>query len=124
MAPKINAPVEGFTGIVAGVTFADGVGETDNENALAYFERQGYGIGKADAKSVDTTPATPSKKWKVEDIEKWASEQDPAIDVSAGSTKDDKLALIEKALEERKAPPAPTGEPATPVDGAGAGSQE
>lgn len=44
MAPQIQTPVKGFNGIVAGVSFVDGVGETDDPAALAYFERQGYDI--------------------------------------------------------------------------------
>lgn len=44
MSPKIQTPVKGFTGTVAGVTFADGAGETEDSAALAYFARQGYEI--------------------------------------------------------------------------------
>ncbi|MHA3724326.1 hypothetical protein ACXR2T_10645 [Leucobacter sp. HY1910] len=39
---KVITPVAGFNGVVAGVTFTDGVGETDDPGALAYFGRQGY----------------------------------------------------------------------------------
>lgn len=48
----IQTPVKGFTGTVIGVDFKDGVGETDDEAALAYFERQGY----------DITPLAPGKE--------------------------------------------------------------
>lgn len=41
---KITTPTKGFNGRVAGVDFTDGEGETDNESAIAYFERQGYGV--------------------------------------------------------------------------------
>lgn len=44
MAPHIQTPVEGFTGVVAGVNFANGVGDTDDPAALEYFARQGYDI--------------------------------------------------------------------------------
>ncbi|HET7689328.1 MAG TPA: hypothetical protein VFK41_03050 [Nocardioidaceae bacterium] len=43
---KVYAPVEDFTGTVANVEFADGVGESDDANALNYFRRHGYGMGK------------------------------------------------------------------------------
>lgn len=46
---KVHAPVEGFTGEVAGVAFDDGVATVDKDiqaAALGYFERKGYGIGK------------------------------------------------------------------------------
>lgn len=42
---KVRTPVEGFTGSSAGVEFVDGVGETDDPNALDYFRRHGYGVG-------------------------------------------------------------------------------
>jgi hypothetical protein len=40
----IETPVEGFNGLVAGVRFVDGKGSTDDEGAIAYFERQGYKV--------------------------------------------------------------------------------
>lgn len=43
----ITTPVEGFTGHVAGVDFVKGEGSTDDENAISYFERHGYGVSKA-----------------------------------------------------------------------------
>lgn len=39
---RITAPVEGFTGIVVGVSFTNGVGETDDQNLINYFDRHGY----------------------------------------------------------------------------------
>lgn len=63
---KITAPVKGFKGRVAGVVFEDGKGETDNDNAIAYFRRKGYGIGNTKptgtgvtARSRDVVPADP-----------------------------------------------------------------
>lgn len=41
---RIQTPVEGFTGEVVGVFFVDGFGETEDENAIAYFIRQGFGL--------------------------------------------------------------------------------
>lgn len=50
----IHAPVANFTGKVAGVSFADGKGETSDTRALAYFRRHGYGIGTpADAETAE-----------------------------------------------------------------------
>lgn len=53
MAPAILTPVKGFTGTVAGVAFANGVGETENPAALAYFRRKGYIV------EAEESPATP-----------------------------------------------------------------
>lgn len=44
MSPKIETPVKGFNGVVAGVSFTNGEGSTEDSNALAYFERHGYKI--------------------------------------------------------------------------------
>nr|DAM30552.1 MAG TPA: hypothetical protein [Caudoviricetes sp.] len=41
---RIQTPVEGFTGEVVGVSFVDGFGETEDENAIAHFIRQGFGL--------------------------------------------------------------------------------
>lgn len=51
----VAAPDPGFTGTRAGVTFQDGRGEVDADNAsaLAYFARHGYAVDVA---------ATPSQK--------------------------------------------------------------
>lgn len=42
----VRTPVAGYTGDVVGVTFTDGVGETTDPAALAYFARQGYQVGE------------------------------------------------------------------------------
>lgn len=41
---KINTPVEGFDGIVVGVTFTKGAGETSDPAKIQYFERHGYTV--------------------------------------------------------------------------------
>ncbi|RLP68358.1 hypothetical protein D9V30_10235 [Mycetocola reblochoni] len=60
----VTAPVAGFTGSVAGVTFADGKAEGEiPQAALSYFERQGYTVEvkparkKADPKADEGKPA-------------------------------------------------------------------
>lgn len=44
---KVQSPVAGYDGIVAGVQFKDGCGEVDSETqveAFQYFKRKGYGL--------------------------------------------------------------------------------
>ncbi|MDF1603392.1 hypothetical protein [Nocardioides sp. YIM 152315] len=41
---KITAPDADYIGKRAGVAFIDGVGETDDVNAIAYFKRHGYKV--------------------------------------------------------------------------------
>ncbi len=52
----VTAPAPGFTGTRAGVSFRDGRGEVDADNAaaLAYFARHGYAL--------DAHPASTKKE--------------------------------------------------------------
>ena len=41
---KVYAPLKDYSGISASFTFVNGVGETDNENLLEWFEEKGYTV--------------------------------------------------------------------------------
>ncbi|WP_127447753.1 hypothetical protein [Veillonella sp. 3310] len=41
---KVYAPLQDYNGISASVEFVNGVGETDNENLLEWFEEKGYTV--------------------------------------------------------------------------------
>lgn len=60
---RVETPVAGFTGEVAGVHFVDGVAEVEGEAALAYFERHGYTITEqteaVDAEQTEAVDAAP-----------------------------------------------------------------
>ena len=43
---KVYAPNKNYTGISAGVTFVNGVGETDNKHVLEWFKSKGYSVGE------------------------------------------------------------------------------
>jgi len=92
MAKKtIETPVEGFTGLVAGVHFVDGKGSTDDEAAIAYFERQGYGVSGEPAKQPGNPDAKyplgdPSDKWKKAELLAYAT--DKKIDIGDAKTVD------------------------------------
>lgn len=53
---RIQTPVEGFTGEVVGVSFVDGFGETEDENAIAYFIRQGFGLDGSTPEGTEPEP--------------------------------------------------------------------
>ena len=55
---RIQTPVEGFTGEVVGVHFVDGFGETEDENAIAYFIRQGFGLDGSAPEGAEPEPET------------------------------------------------------------------
>jgi hypothetical protein len=80
---KIETPVEGFNGIVAGVQFTDGVGHTDDEAALGYFDRQGYTVSGVVEEAVerDYPLGDPSDKWTVKQLLAYA--KDRGINVAA-----------------------------------------
>lgn len=74
---QITTPVPGFTGEVAGVHFVDGVGETSDPRAIAYFTRRGYVLG--DIPQVE--PVAEEEPAEVEedaDSEEPVAEEEPA----------------------------------------------
>lgn len=91
----ITTPVEKFSGIVAGVHFADGKAETDDESAIQYFERQGYGVNRPAEKPDEQTPADSLSKLTGPKLKKYA--EDKGIDIGGATSKADILAAIEKA---------------------------
>ncbi|OZE88037.1 hypothetical protein CH304_00255 [Rhodococcus sp. 15-649-1-2] len=91
----ITAPVAEFNGVVAGVHFADGKAETDNEAALAYFERQGYGVDRPAADPVEQVPAGNLADFGVAKLREYAKAK--GIDLGDARRKEDVLVKIEKA---------------------------
>lgn len=90
MAKKtIKTPVEGFNGTVAGVRFEDGVGRTDDEAAIAYFERQGYEVAGDVSDDVEREYplGDPSDKWTVKQLTAYA--KDRQIDLGSAKSKDE-----------------------------------
>ena len=91
--PKVTTPVEGFTGVVVGVSFTDGVGETEQEGALAYFRRHGYQIGEPEEDGEVVIPeGKPGKQWNKAQLAAFAERE--GIDLGDASTKDDMLAAL------------------------------
>lgn len=88
---EIHTLVEGFTGISAGVQFTDGVGETDDVAALAYFRTAGYEVVEAKAK-VDIPDGEPSDSWTVAQLKAYAAEHD--VDLGDAKNKPDILAVL------------------------------
>ena len=112
MAKKtIKTPVEGFNGIVAGVQFIDGVGSTDDEGAIAYFERQGYevaGVVDEDVKR-DYPLGDPSDKWTKAELLAYADDRGIQLEADV-KTKDQIWAAIKPGGTPYKGVTTPEGQ--------------
>ena len=100
MAPKIETPVAGFTGVVAGVSFAAGVGETEDPAALAFFARRGYTIAAEEAGE----KLTPNQKLQAEAAELGLEAEGTVDEIKARIT--EHKANAEKTPADPETPPA------------------
>lgn len=92
MRYRITAPVAGFEGRSANVSFVDGVAEIDGETqgrSLAFFRRHGYGVAEIDGDDVT----------EVEEVQAPAD----GAPVSAGGENDPGRTSAEAAAESRAA---------------------
>ena len=71
---RIETPVKGFSGSVAGVTFTNGAGETDDPVALGYFRRRGYTVEELAAPPFPD--GDPVETWTVPQLVAWAAAHD------------------------------------------------
>ena len=124
---KVTTPVPGFSGRVAGVSFEDGVGETDDEAALAYFDRQGYGVdgvsvddAEDDEQEIEAEVPVFGNELENPPAPEGRDAADPRNDmVPVGGVKGDGTIVAGRAKGKRvsKTQPAPTPEPGSVVAG-------
>lgn len=89
---RVQIPEGDFTGVIVGVSFADGVAEDVPEGtALAYFRRHGYIVEEAEPKA-DYPDGEPTKDWKVDELKAWAKANDR--DLTGATTKPDIQAAL------------------------------
>ena len=81
---KITAKNKDYTGISASVPFAGGVGYTDNDHLIAWFQAHGY--------TVDASAETPVDMMPVAELRAYAEGKE--IDLGAATKKEDILAAI------------------------------
>jgi hypothetical protein len=86
---KIYSPNKQFTGVSATVAFANGVGETDEQHLIEWFEEKGYTV-----ESVEQNEK-PIEKWNKDELVVLATEMGIATD---NLNKADVLALIQEEL--------------------------
>ena len=66
MTVKIYAPNENYAGSSAGVTFVNGVGETDNPYLIDWFKERGY---RVDEEDIDSEEKSKKSKKQVVDMD-------------------------------------------------------
>lgn len=77
---RIVSPVEGYSGDgPAGVEFEDGVAETDNEGAIAYFRSAGYTVDDEAPAEPEPTPQVDAREAATE-VKVGAPLRDAAVD--------------------------------------------
>ena len=91
---KITSPVKGYTGTRVGIAFANGVAETDNASAIAYFRRHGYGIEMPEPETPPFPEGEPTEKWTADELKAYAAAKD--IDLGDAKKKADIVAALTK----------------------------
>lgn len=76
---KVYAPLKDYNGISASVTFINGVGETDNENLLEWFEEKGYTVER------DEKPKRAKKAKEVTEETSEGATEEVAEEVAEGN---------------------------------------
>lgn len=107
---KVTTPVKGYTGVVVGVDFKDGVGETDSIPALEYFERHGYTIETVEQ---PFPKGAPTKSWKVDELKAFAETH--GLDLGDAKTKDEILEALTPTQTDPASPIGPDGLPVLSV---------
>jgi len=86
MSKTIETPVPNFNGTVAGVRFVDGKATTDDESAIAYFERAGYKVAGEVQDERKYPEGDPSDKWTVAQLTAYATEN--TLDLGEAKSKE------------------------------------
>lgn len=92
---KIYAPNKKYTGASATVVFVNGVGETDDTDMLAWFERQGYTVERQDEGIPDIIPPKELRDMNVDELIAYAQER--GIDIGKATSLNGILEKIQEA---------------------------
>ncbi|OPG94101.1 hypothetical protein B2I21_33050 [Chryseobacterium mucoviscidosis] len=84
---KVFAPNKEYTGLSAGVAFANGVGETDTPHLLSWFKSKGYEVEKDPVDQPDDVPVLNLDPGDITGGKATDLPADPPEDKSAKSTK-------------------------------------
>lgn len=93
---KIEAPNKQYSGVSAGVTFVNGVGETDQPHLIEWFLEHGYSVEK----EIITILPGELEKMKKDELKQLAEKLGAVYETS--STNEQLISLIRVAYEEWK----------------------
>jgi hypothetical protein len=90
---KIYAPNKQYDGVSASVSFAKGVGETENPTLIAWFNGHGYTVEESE----QDPPQEPGKfdGWDADQLKAYAEEK--GIDLGKATTVDSMVKKIQDA---------------------------
>lgn len=94
---KILCPNKQYSGISASVTFVNGVGETENENLIAWFKAKGYKVEEADQDPEGSGEEVNLEEMTAEELKAYA--EDNGIDIGKATSQEGILKKIEEATE-------------------------
>lgn len=90
---KIHAPNKSYTGISAGVTFVNGVGETEDPRIIEWFKKSGYVVEEQNEEPSEDF----FESMTVEELKAYAEEK--GIDIGKATSKDGIIKKIQKVEE-------------------------
>lgn len=93
---KIEAPNKQYSGVSAGVTFVNGVGETDQPHLIEWFLEHGYSVEK----EIIAILPRELEKMKKDELKQLAEKLGAVYETS--STNEQLISLIRVAYEEWK----------------------
>lgn len=99
---KIYSPNKNYTGVSATVRFVNGVGETENEHLINWFESKGYKVEESenlnppDNSPNNTDPVVKTfEEMSIDELKAYAAKRN--IDIGKASTEEGIIKKIEEA---------------------------
>ena len=92
---KVYAPNKKYTGMSASVVFVNGIGESNNADLLAWFERQGYIVEHQGERVLGITPPKELKDMSVDELIAYAQEK--GIDIGKATSQNGIWEKIQEA---------------------------
>ncbi|MDW5300751.1 MAG: hypothetical protein SA378_11555 [Sedimentibacter sp.] len=89
---KIYAPNKEYTGVIAGVVFNKGIGETQDKRLKNWFEEKGYKVVEEEKKGKKEKPDKTVDEMTVEELKAYAESKE--IDLGESKLREEILEVI------------------------------